>query len=139
IDNLACFAAPGVVLALTASDDDDPNLPILEDNLARLRGARDAAGRELEVIESAAPAARTTEDGRRFPASYINFYLANGAAIVPMFDDPMDSTAFAAIEAAFPDRQIVEIDASLLIEGGGGIHCVTHEQPKAGDEDQADS
>jgi agmatine deiminase len=132
VDNLACFAAPGVVLALTSGEAEDANLPFLEDNLARLRGARDAKDRELNVIEIRQPAARYREDGRRLTASYINFYLANEAVIVPMFDDAMDSAAFHVIQDAFPERQIVEIDASVLIQGGGGIHCITQQQPKAG-------
>jgi agmatine deiminase len=132
VDNLACFARPGVVLALSGGDEDDANRPILEDNLTRLRSARDARGRELEVIEIQQPAARYREDGTRLTASYINFYLANGAIVVPIFDDPMDAAAFHAIQAAFPDRQIVEIDAVDLIYGGGGIHCITQQQPKSG-------
>jgi agmatine deiminase len=134
VDNLACFAAPGKVLALAGGDADDPNRPILEDNLARLRAARDAKGRELEVIEIPQPAARQREDGRRLTLSYINFYLANGAVVVPIFDDPMDATAFHAIQAAFPDRQIIQIEALDLSHGGGGIHCITQQQPKTGEE-----
>jgi agmatine deiminase len=132
VDNLACFAGPGRVLALAGGEADDPNRPILEDNLARLRAARDAKGRELEVIEIQQPAARHREDGRRLTASYINFYLANGAIIVPIFGDPADAAAFHAIQAAFPDRQIVEVEAADLIYGGGGIHCITQQQPKSG-------
>jgi agmatine deiminase len=134
VDNLACFAAPGVVLALSAGDTDDANRPILEDNLSRLRAARDAKGRQLEVIEIQQPAALHREDGSRLTASYINFYLANGAVIVPIFGDPMDGAAFHAIQAAFPERQIVEIDVGALIHGGGGIHCITQQQPKSGTE-----
>jgi agmatine deiminase len=129
VDNLACFARPGVVLALTGGDADDANLPILEDNLARLRAAHDAQGRELEVIEIKQPTARHREDGGRLPASYINLYVANDAVIMPMFDDPMDGAAFKAIQAAFPDRQIVQIDASDLLHGAGGIHSITQQQP----------
>ncbi len=120
------------MLALSAGDTDDVNRPILEDNLARLRGARDAKGRELEVIEIQQPPARHREDGRRLTASYINFYLANGAVIVPIFGDATDAAAFHAIQDAFPDRQIVEIDAGDLVYGGGGIHCITQQQPKSG-------
>jgi agmatine deiminase len=121
-----------VVLALTGGDADDANLPILEDNLARLRAARDAKGRELEIIEIKQPAARHRENGGRLPASYVNLYVANDAVIVPMFDDPMDGPAFKAIQAAFPERQIVQIDASDLVYGGGGIHCITQQQPATG-------
>lgn len=131
VDNLACFARPGVVLALVCSDPDDPNAPILEENLARLGASRDARGEALEVIEIEQPAAGHRADGRRLTASYINFYLANGAVIMPMFDDAKDEPAYRAVAGAFPDRQVVQIDASDLIHGGGGIHCVTQQQPAA--------
>ena len=81
------------------------------------------------TIEIRQPAVRQGEDGRRLAASYINFYLANGAVILPIFDDAMDSAAFHAIQAAFPDRRIVQVDAFDLIYGGGGIHCITQQQP----------
>jgi agmatine deiminase len=129
VDNLACFVRPGVVLALVAADQADPQAPILAENLEILRSARDARGRALVVQEVAAPAVRQGEDGRRLAASYINFYLANGAVIMPMFNDPMDQPAYRALAAAFPDRTVVQIDASDLIHGGGGIHCITQQQP----------
>jgi agmatine deiminase len=130
VDNLACFVRPGVVLALTSHDPEDANHALLEDNLARLRGVRDAKGRDLEVLEVEQPAARFHDDGRRITASYVNFYLANGAAIIPMFDDARDDAAERVIATAFPDRQIVQIDAADLVVGGGGIHCITQQQPK---------
>jgi agmatine deiminase len=129
VDNLACFARPGVVIALTSRDEGDENHAVLQDNLARLRGESDAQGRALEVIEVEQPAARHHADGRRLSASYVNFYLANGAAIMPMFDDRMDVPAYKAIAAAFPDRRVVQLDAGDLVYGGGGIHCITQQQP----------
>ena len=132
IDNLACFVRQGVVLALRTKDAEDGNHEILRANLERLRSERDAAGRELEVIEIDQPAARFRGDGRRIPASYINFYLANGAVIMPMFDDAMDEAAYRALVAAFPDREVVQIDASDLVVGGGGFHSITQQQPAAG-------
>jgi agmatine deiminase len=132
VDNLACFVRPGVVLALTCRDQQDANFAVLQDNLSRLRGAQDAQGRTLEVLEIEQPAARFRDDGRRITASYVNFYLANGAAIIPMFDDAMDDAAERVIGTAFPDRQIVQIDAGDLVVGGGGIHCITQQQPKPG-------
>lgn len=129
VENLACFARPGVVLALRARDPEDDNHEILRGNLERLRSEADAAGRALEVIEIEQPAARFRSDGRRIAASYINFYPANGAVIVPMFDDNADQAAFKAIGAAFPDREIVQIDASDLVVGGGAIHSITQQQP----------
>jgi len=129
VDNLACFARPGVVLALTSRDEGDDNHAALQDNLARLRSATDAQGRTLEVIEIEQPGPRRHADGRRLSASYVNFYLANGAVIMPMFDDRMDDAACKAIAAAFPDRRTIQLDASDLVYGGGGIHCITQQQP----------
>lgn len=131
VDNLARFARPGVVIALTCRDQSDPNHAALQDNLARLKGESDAQGRALEVIEIEQPAARWHPDGRRLCASYVNFYLPNGAVLVPTFDDPMDEPAFDAIAAAFPDREALQSDVGDLIEGGGGIHRITQQQPAA--------
>jgi agmatine deiminase len=132
VDNVACFVRPGVVMALSAKDPNDSNHAGLQDNLARLRGERDAQGREFEVIEVEQPAARLRPDGRRLTTSYLNFYLANGAVVLPMFNDPMDDAAFRAISGAFPDRQAIQLDASDLVYGGGGIHCITQQQPMPG-------
>lgn len=131
VDNLACFAAPGVVLALAPGHDEDPNTPILAANLERLREATDARGRSLEVIEVKAPAPRHLEDGRQQSLSYLNFYLANDAVIMPRFDDPADDSAWRRVSRAFPSRTMVDIDASTLVLGGGGIHCITQQQPSA--------
>jgi agmatine deiminase len=132
VDNVACFARPGVAMVLTCRDAADANFAGFQDNLARLRGARDAAGRDLQVIEVEQPAARSHPDGRRLTTSYINFYLPNGAVVVPMFDDPMDDAAFDTLSAAFPDRHPIQIDAGDLVYGGGGIHCLTQQQPATG-------
>jgi agmatine deiminase len=94
-----------------------------------LRSATDAQGRALEVIEIEQPAAQRHADGRRLSASYVNFYLANGAVIMPMFDDRMDEPAYRAVTAAFPDRRVLQLDAADLVYGGGGIHCITQQQP----------
>ncbi len=129
VDNLACFARPGVVLALGCRDPEDANHAVLQDNLARLRAESDARGRALEVIEIEQPAARLRTDGSRIPASYVSLYLANDAVIVPMFDTATDNPAYKAIAAAFPDRRVVQIDASDVTYGGGGIHAITQQQP----------
>jgi agmatine deiminase len=129
VDNIACFARPGVVLALNSSDPQDGNYAVLADNLARLRAAKDAAGRNLEVIPIEQPRRREMEDGRRLALSYINFYIANGGIVMPAFEDPQDRHAFDAIQKAFPDRQVVQIPATEIVFGGGGIHCITQQQP----------
>jgi agmatine deiminase len=136
VDNLACFARPGVVLALAGRDPQDANHAVLQDNLARLRAEKDAQGRALEVVEIEQPAAQSRADGSRIAASYVNLYLANGAVILPMFDDPMDSPAAKTVAAAFPDRRAVQVDASDLVHGGGGIHSITQQQPAVPAPDQ---
>lgn len=129
VDNLACFAKPGVVLALTCSDPADANHAPLKDNLARLRDASDAQGRKFDIIEIEQPRARYLPDGRRMGLSYINFYIANGAVIMPAFEDPMDAKAAEAVARAFPDREVVQVPAIDVLYGGGGIHCITQQQP----------
>jgi agmatine deiminase len=130
IDNLACFAKPGLVLALTSSDSADANHGPLKDNLARLRAATDAQGRALEIVEIEQPRPRYMPDGRRIAASYINFYVTNGAIVMPAFEDPQDARAYEAITRAFPGREIVQVPALDIVFGGGGIHCITQQQPE---------
>jgi agmatine deiminase len=128
VDHVARFVRPGVVVVLTCRDQQDANFAPLRNNLEHLSGARDAAGRQLEVIEIEQPAPRSGADGRRLTTSYLSFYLANGAVLLPMFGDSKDSAACAAISAAFPDRRAIQIDAGDLSHGGG-IHDLTREQP----------
>jgi agmatine deiminase len=129
VDNLACFVRPGVVLALSAGDPEDGNYAALQDNLTRLRAARDAKGREIEVVEVQQPARGEGADGRRLPKSYVNFYIANGGIVMPSFEDAQDTGAFEAISACFPGREVRQISAVDIVPGGGGIHCITQQQP----------
>lgn len=129
IDNLACFARPGTVIAATGEDKHDPDYSTLAETLDVLRAATDAHGRSLDVITLPQPGARRRHDGRRLVMSYINFYLANGALIMPAFEDATDKAAHRTLATLFPDRSIVEIDALPLLEGGGGIHSITLPQP----------
>ncbi|MEN8215626.1 MAG: agmatine deiminase family protein [Pseudomonadota bacterium] len=129
IDNLANFVRPGVVVALTCNDPQDSNYAALQDNLHRLRCASDAQGRQLEIIEIEQPARRDDNNGLRLALSYINFYIANGGIIMPIFDDPADEAAIATLSQAFPEYQVVPVYVLDLIYGGGGIHCVTQQQP----------
>lgn len=129
VDNLACFARPGVVLALSSDDPEDGNHAALQDNLARLRAARDAKGRELEVIEVPQPARSDGDDGRRLSTSYINFYIANGGVVMPSFEDGKDEAAFDIVDRCFPEREVRQVPAIDIVHGGGGIHCITQQQP----------
>ena len=129
VDNVACFVKPGVVLALTTSDSEDSNHKALTDNLERLKAATDAKGRTLDVIEVEQPRAQHGADGRRLGLSYVNLYLANGAVVMPSFEDPADQKAYETVSQCFPDRQVVQLPALDVVRGGGGIHCITQQQP----------
>ena len=95
----------------------------------RLRAATDLQGRALEIVEIEQPRPHYLDDGRRIAASYINFYVANGAVIMPAFEDPQDARAFEAVTRAFPGREVVQVPAVDIVCGGGGIHCITQQQP----------
>jgi agmatine deiminase len=128
VDDIACFARPGTIIAASCDDPADANYRRLRDNLDRLRRARDAEGRALDIIELPLPARRMTAAGR-LVLTYVNFYLANGAVVMPSFDDPLDGRAAEILARAFPDRAIVPVPALDILEGGGGIHCITQQQP----------
>lgn len=130
VDNVACFAAPGLVLALAAEDPSDGNFAVLEDNLARLRRASDARGRDLRVMTVPQPA-RQMRNERRLPLSHLNFYIANGAIIAPSFAVPEDDRAVRILREAFPKRSVIEVPALDIVSGGGGIHCITQQEPAA--------
>jgi agmatine deiminase len=131
IDNVACFAGPGRVLARIAPDRPDPNHAGLAANLAVLAEARDARGRRLDVV-ALPQTTRIDATGRRLAASYINFYVANGGVVMPSFARAEDDAAAALIGGAFPGRRVVQVDARPLDRGGGGIHCITQQQPRKG-------
>jgi agmatine deiminase len=128
IDDVCRFVAPGVVVLCAESDPRDANYELLAENRERLEGARDAAGRRLEVI--ALPMPRPIVfDGVRVPASYANFYIANGRVLVPVFNDPRDRLALGILADLFPDREVTPIYCGDLIWGLGTIHCMTQQEP----------
>lgn len=129
VDNIACFAGPGRVMLYTPQKDGGLNDRVMRDNRARLAAACDARGRPFEIIDVPEPARRERHDGRRLDMSYINFYFANYGIVMPSFDDPMDKVAAEAMAKAFPDRRIVQVNALDIVQGGGGIHCITQQQP----------
>jgi agmatine deiminase len=128
IDGIACFVRPGVVLYETSPDVSDPHHEVLVENLKALDGITDAKGRTVELlpIEEAYEAEPTSE---HFSRSYINFYIANDGIVMPGYGTPGDSRAKAVVARAFPDREIVQVDIRAIAPGGGGIHCITQQQP----------
>ena len=102
----------------------------LAENLRRLRGARDANGKPLDVIELPMPEPLVWR-GERCPASYANFYLANGAALVPVFGAREDARALATLRELWPARDVVPVPARHLVVGLGAVHCLTQQEPQA--------
>jgi len=128
VDNVAAFVAPGRVLCQTVRDHDDPNHARLEANREALAAAVDARGRRLEVVELDVLPYRQWA-GRRLALPYLNFYLGNGCAIVPLACLPSDPEGLAQVRSVFPDREVVGVPATNLARRGGGAHCVTLAQP----------
>lgn len=131
VDEIATFVAPGKVLCLITKDQEDPNYALLQENLAILRASRDAKGRLLEVFTIEQPPA-TELHGERLTLSYINFYLANKGIVMPAFGyETYDKQAYELFTQLFPGYHISQIDALDVFAGGGGIHCITQQQPQA--------
>ncbi|MEX0807774.1 MAG: agmatine deiminase family protein [Dongiaceae bacterium] len=129
VETVACFAKPGLVLALGCSDSADPNFALLQENLAQLRAAHDAAGRTLDVVEIEQPRARAGRDGNRLPLSYVSLYVANGGVVMPAFEDPQDKRAYEAVSRAFAGREVTQVPAGDIADGGSGLHAITLAQP----------
>jgi agmatine deiminase len=125
----------------------DPQYEICLENLNILEKVNDAKGRKLEIIKMPLP--RPTfitkmessevdviegtlprKEGDRLSASYVNFYIANGGIVFPLFDDPNDEVAEIILKKAFPNHHVVGIYAREILLGGGNIHCITQQQPK---------
>ena len=131
IDNIACFAKPGVVLIQTCDDPKDQNYQITKDSLDVLNESVDAKGRKLQVIEIPQPPMRDYK-GKRLTLSYLNFYFVNGGIILPVFGgDARQSDAKAALilRQVFPGRKIVPVDGLELVKEGGNVHCITQQVP----------
>jgi agmatine deiminase len=146
VDNLCCFIRPAEVLLSWTDDTTDPQYEISRQALEVLSAASDARGRRLTVhrIHQPGPLFWTAEESRylvasetgygrrtadRMAASYVNFYLANGGVILPLFDDPHDRAALGTLARLFPERRVVGVAAREILLGGGGIHCITQQQP----------
>jgi agmatine deiminase len=128
IDDIARFASPDVVLLAFEEDDNDANAKQSRDNLERLE--RVAQKRPFRIVKLPYPRP-VIMAGQRLPASYANFYIANGVVLVPTFNDPMDRRALDTIAREFPDREIVGIHSVDLVWGLGTLHCLTQQQPTA--------
>jgi agmatine deiminase len=129
VDDITRFVAPDTVVTAVETNPDDPNYEPLRENIRRLRAATDQDGEPLGIIELPMPAPVIFE-GRRLPASYANFYIANGIVLVPVFNDPNDRFALDILADLFPDREVIGIYSGDLIWGFGAMHCMTQQQPR---------
>ena len=130
VDDICRFVNPTTVVACREKRANDYNYAVLEENLERLSGMRLEDGSKVEVVELPMPAPLFFE-GRRVPASYANFYIANGAVLVPTFNDKKDRIALNLLDELFPDRPVIGIHAVDLVWGLGTLHCMTQQQPIA--------
>jgi len=131
VDNVACFARPGLVLVQACYDRADPNYEITQENIAILESSRDARGRKLEVVKVQQPPPVYWK-GVRLPLSYINFYFVNGGIILPTFGGACrttDEKAVALLKEIFPERRLVTVDGMPIVKGGGCVHCITQQMP----------
>jgi agmatine deiminase len=128
IDDLARFVDANTVVTVVEENFADENYAPLQENLEYLRSATDADGTKLKVVTLPMPRP-IVFDGMRLPASYANFYIANGVVIVPTFNDPADRVALATLANLFPDREVVGIHCVDLVWGLGTLHCMTQQEP----------
>jgi agmatine deiminase len=128
VDDITRFVAPNTVVTMVERNERSENYAALHANLGRLKNARTADGQKLEIAEIPMPRPVAFK-GRQLPASYANFYIANGAVLVPVFNDPNDRIALNTLAEVFPTREIVPIYSGDLIWGFGALHCMTQQQP----------
>jgi agmatine deiminase len=128
VDDLSRFVNPTTVVTVVESNPKDANHKPLRENLRRLRAARDQDGNPLNVVELPMPRPVIFEK-RRLPASYANFYIANGIVLVPVFNDANDRIALNTLADLFPSHEIVPIYSGDLVWGLGTMHCMTQQQP----------
>ena len=128
VDDLARFANPSTVVTAVEEDPSDENYGALKDNLRRLKSMNDEAGSPLEIVTLPMPPAVYYE-GQRMPASYVNYYIANGIVLMPAYHPVTDPIAIGTLERLFPTRRVVGLDCNDLVWGLGAFHCVTQQQP----------
>ena len=130
VDDITRFVGPDTIVTAVEPDTHDANHEPLGENLARLRAARTPEGKQFTLVELPLPRP-VVFCGQRLPASYANFYIANGLVLVPTFHDPNDRIALNTLAELFPDREVIGIHCVDLVWGLGTLHCMTQQQPAA--------
>lgn len=137
IDEIARFTSLDTIV-YAWEEKGGPNHEILADNLATLQKAVDQGGKPFRLVPLPIPS-MTFSDGEPAPTSYCNFYIANNVVLVPQFNHPNDAQAMDILRSVFPDRHPIGVDSTYLLfgggspdQGGGGIHCITQQEPAFG-------
>jgi agmatine deiminase len=129
VDNLARFVAPGVVACPVAFGRDDPNAQVY-DQAARLLGAMtNVRGAPLQVARIASPGRIEGARGVAVPASHMNFVIANGAVVAPVYAEASGALALDTLQSLFPERTVIGLPSRALLTGGGSFHCITQQEP----------
>lgn len=128
VDDLARFVAEDTIVTVIETQRHDENYAPLQENLKRLKNTKNKHGKPFTIVELPMPTPLYFE-GTRLPASYANFYIANGIVLVPTFNDANDRIALTILSECFPDRNVVGIHAVDLVWGFGTIHCLTQQEP----------
>ena len=150
VDNVCAFTKPGEVVLAWTDDETDPQYAMSKADLELLIAETDAKGRRIKVVKLPVPSKPICiqeedlrgfsfeegedirEVGERLAASYVNFYISNGAVILPQFGDENDALAVEILGQCFPEREIKPIYARDILLGGGNIHCITQQIPGTG-------
>lgn len=128
VDDITRFVAPGHIVTVVERDTKDANYALLQENLKRLKAARDAKGKKFKITTLPMPRP-VMFDGERLPASYANFLICNKVVLVPVFNDAADRDALNTLQECFPTRRVIGIYARDLVWGLGTIHCLTQQEP----------
>ena len=131
VDDITRFIGPTTIVTAVEPDAADYNHAVLTENLARLKASRTPDGKQWTIVELPMPRPVVFR-GQRLPASYANFYIANGLVLAPTFHDPNDRVALGILAELFPGREVIGIHAVDLVWGLGTLHCMTQQQPAAG-------
>jgi agmatine deiminase len=128
VDDITRFVGPSTIVTAVEWDTSDYNHEPLAENLARLKASRTLDGKQFTIVELPLPKPVVFR-GQRLPASYANFYIANGLVLAPTFHDPNDRVALGILAEVFPDREVIGIHSVDLVWGLGTLHCMTQQQP----------
>jgi agmatine deiminase len=135
IDNIARFVAPGTVVCQSPAGTDDPNAATLETIARTLEAATDASGAKLKVVRIPGAGLYRNALGEISPASHMNFIIANGVVVVPVYGTPSEGAALEALQDVFPDRKVLGVSSRGLLAcgtaGGGSFHCITQQEPRS--------